>query len=281
MLSGKEELAGGYRLASIRKTKKYLYIAEILVLIAAPIFVVLAAGLVTLTPFYLPINSFIYFILVMLLIIMIEGFVFKVLEMRLIKSNSTKYYITKVAIRRAVMILIIAVIVVVLLWTPFINTAIQGALSTDGTLENDHSYAASSAVAFYDRDALGLSAVNQIVIHANGGQARVYLVSEQNYERFKNNVSQMIPYRINTNDYLANQDLTIELTNMPNGQYYLVLDTVRSTSASVDYSIQSSISSTFLSYVPFFALLFAVANAAWLGYLIPLQKKYSGGAIYR
>jgi len=277
MLSGKEELAGGYRLANVRRTKRYLYIVEVLILIAAPIFVVLAEGRATLKPFYLPINSFINFILIMLLIIMIEGFVFKVLEMRLIKSNSTKYYITKVAIRRATYILIISAIVVVLLWTPYISSAIESAFTSKGGLSGTN-----PSVQFNDRDALGLSAVSQIQIHANGGTAYVYVVSDQNYQRFQGNPQQLRPYRLNTNDYVASPDLTISITNMPNGIYHLVIDTGSVTTASsADYSIQSTFSSTFLSYVPLMALLFAVASAGEVAYLMPQQKKYSSGAIYR
>lgn len=281
MLSGKEELAGGYRLANVRKTKRYLYIAEVLILISAVILVILVEGRAALKPFYLPINSILYFVLIMLLIIMIEGFVFTVLEMRLIKSASTKYYITKVAARRAMIIIVVAVIVVVLLWTPFIASAFQSALTTKGSLANNHQWTASSDVAFNDRDPFGLSAVSQINIHAVGGEARVYVVSEQNYQRFAGNVSQMVPYRINTNDYIANTELTIQISNLPIGKYYIVLDTVRSVATSVNYEIQSTMSPTFMSYVPFFAIIFAAANAAWLAYLFPLQRKYSGSAIYR
>jgi hypothetical protein len=276
MLSSKEELAGGYRLANMKRTKKYLYIVEVLILIAAPIFVVLAENRYSLKPFYLPINSFINFILIMLLIIMIESFVFKVLEMRLIKSNSTRYYIAKVAVRRATIILIVSVIIVVLLWTPYINQAIESGFTTKGSINKGQS------VAFNSRDAFGLTTVSQISVHANGGSANVYVVSEQNYDRFSGNSQELRPYRINTNDYIANPDLTIELTNMPNGVFYIVVDIGSVTTASsVDYTIASAFSSTFLSYVPLMALLFAVASAGWIAYLIPLQKKYSSGAIYK
>jgi hypothetical protein len=45
--------------------------------------------------------------------------------------------------------------------------------------------------------------------------------------------------------------------------------------------LKSFISSAFLSYVPLFAIAFAVAFAAWMLYLWPLKRKYSEAAIYR
>jgi len=281
MLSGKEELAGGFRLANIRKTKRYLYLVELLILIVAVIVVIYGMGMVTLAPFYLPLNSFLYFVLLMTLIIVVEGFVFKALEMRLISSSSTKYYITKVSIRRGIVAIAISVVVVALLWTPFISDALQDALTTSGSISNTHSTTANAQVSFFDRDALGLSMVNEISVRSIGGSARVYVVSEQTYDRLESNVSQMIPYRINIDDYVVSPQLNIPLDNLPHGKYYLVLDTVRSEATSINFEIKSTISPTFLDYVPLFAIFFVVAYGAWIAYLIPLNRKYSSKAIYK
>ena len=40
------------------------------------------------------------------------------------------------------------------------------------------------------------------------------------------------------------------------------------------------ISPTFLSYVPFFAMLFIVAYVAWMAYMLPVKRKFASGAIY-
>lgn len=282
MLSGKEELSGGYRLTNVRRTKRYLFITELVVLVAVAIFVVIVEGRWSLVPFYLPINSFIYFVLLMGLIFVVESFFFRALEMRLLKSDSTKFYICKMGIRRAVVAILICVAVILLLWTPFIHVTLEDTFASKGSLSNTHTNAATSFVTFFDRDPLGISTVNEIDVSITGaGQARVYVVSEANYNAHKDNVTVLAFYRINTLQFLVGQELTIELENLPFGKYYLVLDTVRSTAGSVDYSIKSAVSPTFLSYVPFFALLFAIAYSGWIVYLTPLKKKYSEGAIYR
>lgn len=281
MLSGKEELSGGYRLASVRRTKRNLYLVELVILIVAVILVVILEGRASLVPFYLPINSFIYFILLMGLIIVVEGFFFRALEMRFTKSASTNFYICKMGIRSAIIAIIICVIVILLLWLPFIHTTIEDATATNGTMTNNGSTAATQFYSFQDRDPLGLTSVSEIGVTATGGEARVYLVSEQYFEAHKNDLSAMASYRINTYDYIADPALTIQVDSLPHGTYYLVFDTEASDASSISYTIYSAISPTFLSYVPFYAMLYAVAYAGWLIYLTPLKRKYSEAAIYR
>jgi hypothetical protein len=281
MLSGKEELSGGYRLANVRRTKRYLYLVELVILVAAVILVVILESRASLVPFYLPINSFIYFVLLMGLIIVVENFFFRALEMRFMKSASAKFYVCKMGIRSAIIAIIICVVVVLVLWLPFIHTAIEDATASTGTMINYGSTSATTYTSFPDRDPLGLTSVNEIKVTAYGGQAKVYLVSEQYFDLHKDDLSSLASYRINSNDYVANPTLTIDVENLQYGTYYLVLDTETSSATSISYTITSAISPTFLSYVPFYALLFAVAYACWLIYLTPLKRKYGEAAIYR
>jgi hypothetical protein len=281
MKLGREALEGGTRLAHVRSTRKYLYIVQLVILLVAVILFIAASGLVSMKPFYLPVNSFIYFVLLMGLIFAVEGFFFRVLEMRFNKSSSTKYYMAKMSIRRALIAIVIAGIVIVILWVPFIANGMESALSSNGTLMNTHSQTATSYTTFYDRDALGLRTVNQITMSETGGNAQVFVVSEDNFLKHGDNFSTLIQYRVNIYSFNVSSSSIIPIGGLQFGKYYLVLDTVHSTAGQVQYDIKSSMSATFLSYVPFFALLFVIAYTAWIVYLLPVKRKYSSGAIYK
>jgi hypothetical protein len=281
MFSAEEEMSGGYRLASIRRTRRDLYIVEFAILLVAVAIVIVMEGRASLVPFYLPINSFIYFVLVMGLIVIIEGFFFRALEMRFIKSASTKFYICKMGIRSAIVAIIICAIIILVLWLPFIHDAIEDASSSSGKMINSGSTSATEYVTFYDRDPLGLTSVTEIEVTSFQGEAFVYLVSAQSFEDHKDDLSVLASYRINGVDFVANPSLTIEVEGLSYGSYYLVFDTEASEATSVTYTISSSISNTFLSYVPFLLLLYAVAYAGWIIYLLPLKRKYGEAAIYR
>jgi len=281
MLSSKEELEGGLRLGAVRRVKRLLYITQVLVLILAIFVVILAEGRASLNPFYLPINSFLYFVLLMMLIISVEAMVFMVLEMRLLKSNSTKYYMAKRSTRRSIIIIIVAVVIALLFLTPYFDNAVEDGLAMRGTLTNTHTVAASSNVTFYDRDNFGLRQVTKVTVTSTGGEARVYLVSERYMKLYYANVSQLIQYRINTYAYVANNTMEYNTGELQAGKYFLVLDTLRSDASSVSFQVTSTMSSTFLGFVPLFAILFAVVNVGWIIYLTPSTRKYSKGAIYK
>jgi hypothetical protein len=242
--------------------------------------VVLIEGRASLVPFYLPINSFLYFILLMALIMVIEGFVFKILEMRLIPSPSANYYIAKRAIRQGLIVVAISAVVILLLWPPFMSQAIENSFNKTVTLNNTNSTTPSEFVMFYNGDPFGLGAADKITVTSINGPARVYLVSEKYYLSSSTDFSQLMNYRINSQDYIANDQLTIHLNSLPYGKYYLILDTVHSDASAVSIVIHTVISSTFLSYVPFFALLFIIAYGAWMAYMLPVKRKFSSGAIY-
>ena len=281
MLSGKEALAGGYRLAHVKQAKRYLFLIEIVILVLASILVVFASGALSLKPFYLPINAFLYFVLIMVLVMAVEGFVFKILEMRLTRSDSTNYYVTKNAIRAGVVVVGVSALVIVLLWTPFIAQGIESTFNSNAVLLNDHSSAPDTYVAYYDRDPLGLSAVDSVTITAQGGVARVYIVSESNFLANSGTVTALAPYRINTQTYVIDGTADISMNPLPYGKYYVVLDTSQSTATSISTTVHTAISPTFLSYVPLMAILFIVAYGAWIVYLIPMRSRYGANAIYR
>jgi hypothetical protein len=281
MIAGREALEGGTRLVHVRRTKKILYIVQLAILLGATILFIVVDGRVTMKPFYLPINSFIYFVLLMGLIFAVESFFFRMLEMRFIKSSSTKYYISKMAIRRALVVIAVAAVVIVLLWVPAISNALSDVMDTSGTLVNDHSQTATAYVTFYDRDALGLRSVNQISVSSNGEPANVYIVAESFFLANQNNFSALQTYRVNVYSYNVLSSPLIPVGGLQYGKYYLVLDTAHSSAAQVQYTIHSYMSPTFLSYVPFFALLFVVAYGAWIVYLTPYKRKYGAGAIYK
>ncbi|MGD1061240.1 MAG: hypothetical protein ABR879_07260 [Methanomassiliicoccales archaeon] len=281
MLSGREELSGGIRLANIRRLKRYLYIAQIAMIIIVPILVIVAEGRFSLMPFYLPINSFIYFIILMLLIIAVESFFFNILEMRLIRSDSTKYYIAKTSQRRAYYVIGACLVVVVVLWTPFMAAGIQDALSTKGTLDNTGGIAATQYVAFYDRDAFGLTSVDTVTVTTHDEVAYAYLVSGANFDANKDNLSKLMLFRINTAADTADPTFTIDMSGLPFGQYYLVLDTLNSKATAISFTVHTAISPTFIGYVPLFAVLFIVTHAGWAIYLRPMMKRYSSRAIYK
>lgn len=269
-------MEGGWRLERIRRMKLYLYIVQIISVVAIAIFLLVVGRGFSLKPFYLPINSFIYFVLLMGVVIGAESFAFRVLEIRFAQSASSKYYMAKKFTRRALIIIVISVIVIILLWVPFISNTIEDTLSTSGDI--------TSVKDFGNKDPLGLTAVNSITITSTGKTANVYVVSETSYDTYKNNITLLSEHRVNSNDYsvsASHPTITFAFPDADYGTFYMVVQDLGGAAAALSYTLHKNVSHTFMDYVPLFALLFVVVYAVAIVYLEVLMKKHAGGAIYR
>jgi len=276
MEKGRVALEGGWRLERIRRMKLYLYIIQIVLAVAITVFLIVIGKGFSLKPFYLPVNSFIYFVLLMGLIIGAESFFFMVLEIRLSQSASSKYYMAKKFTRRAIIIIAISVVIVVVLWVPFVSQAIEDQLSDSGNVGNVKD--------FTNKDPLGLTGVDRIAIRSIGKTANVYIVSEGNYVDNQNNMSYLASHRINSNNYYVDVNqpsFSFAFPDTVYGTYYIVVEDLGGTPTQISYTLQKNISSTTLDNVPIFALIFAVIYAFAIVYLRFLMRKHVKGAIYR
>lgn len=268
-------MEGGWRLERIRRLKLYLYIVQLISVVAIAILLIYLGQGFSLKPFYLPVNAFIYFVLLMGVVIAAESFYFRTLEIRFAESASSKYYMAKRFVRRAIVIIVICVIVIIILWVPFILNAMEEASSTSGTV--------STVVKFNNKDPLGLSIVDRITITSTGKEANVYFVSEENYEDFKDHIDQLAAYRINSFDYYvggSNPTFTFTFPDAAYGAFYIVVEDLGGSMNPISYTLHKSVSRTFLYYTPIFALAFIVVYAVAAVYLTTLRKKHAESAIY-
>jgi magnesium-transporting ATPase (P-type) len=276
MESGRVTLEGGWRLERIRRMKLYLYVVQIVSVFAIAIFLIMVGKGFSLKPFYLPINSFIYFVLLMGLVIGAESFAFTVLEIRFTQSASSKYYMAKKFTRRALAIIVISVIIIIILWVPVISKTIEDTLSTSGDIDGVKD--------FSNKDPMGLTAVDGITITSVGGTANIYVVSESNYNLYKSNITLLSAHRVNGNDYSVSESLptmTFAFPDADYGTFHMVVDDLGGTPTPISYTLHKNISHTFMDYVPLFALLFIIVYAVAIVYLQVMIRKYAVGAIYR
>ncbi|MBM4237485.1 MAG: hypothetical protein FJ151_03260, partial [Euryarchaeota archaeon] len=262
MEGGREALEGGWRLTRVRRIKMYLYIIQVVFLFVVAIFLVVTGQGFSLKPFYLPVNSFIYFVLIMGIIVGVESFIFRVIEIRLAKSASSKYFMAKRFTRRSLLIILICAIVIVILWVPFISHALEETLSTNGTV--------SSVVQFSNKDPLGLTGINKVTITSSGKTANVYVLTEESYLKYRNDTDLLRTHRINVFDYsvdASNPSFSFEFPEAAYGEFFIVVEDLGGSPSPLSYKLHNNISRTFLNYVPLFAILFIVVYAAAIVYL--------------
>jgi hypothetical protein len=277
----RQEMEGGYRLDSIRRVKRDLYLAQAAVLMFFAFFVMWTMGNISAFPFLIDLPTLLFFILLLLLIMNIESFIFLRMELRYIKSHSAKYFLTRSSIRRSLVIIAVAAIAFLVFWTPYANETIKDAVSVRGEVQVG-SDLNPSGVSFMSSDPTMLVQAGKVTVDVDGGSVLVFLVTEENYEKYASQGQAAIAmHRINVNDYVASPELEFDLPTLEYGKYFLVLyleDPGESVTANVNVEI--GISPQMMSLVPILAVAFMIANLVWLIYIRPMNNMLRRRAIY-
>lgn len=277
MLLSKRVLEDSVRLGRIRSIKMTLYLVQVALLVALAVFLVFVIGDAALTPsLYLPIDQFIAVMVLLMLVVCVEGFFFRIMEIKFARSSSAKHLMAKNSINRSVLVAIISVIVTIVLMVPPVLAVTENATQRTTIISSVED------VSFWSRDPLALQRVSELRASCSD-PVSVYLVTDSVYHEYDGLVSDMYFMRVNRDDYVLNADmtLTILVPVMVHTLLHVVVDDSSSPGATVTVDVVKDTSETITGIVSVLALAFAVTNIAWVAYLIPIERKYAQGSIYK
>ena len=276
-VSGKV-LEDSIRLSKIRRIKLGLYVVQTGALLGFSSFVVFVFGGARLTPtLFMPIPSLVAVVILLLLIMCVESFFFRILEIRFARSSSARHLMAKNSMKRGLLIALVAGISALILAVPSIHGTIEEARS-DEFVAN----ALMEAPSFFSSDALGLMRVASVKVTAPV-PIDVYLVKEEVYNENKGDLAALYSMRINQpiSQFVVNGELTIKVPGSDHEMYYLILNDMENPDTSATIQLVRSVSDTFTGLVMMLLIALVVVNVAWYAYLIPIERKYSAGSIYR
>jgi len=263
----REALEGGARLAQVRRTKKLLMLVQVIIVLVSVLVLTVVGGQVQIKPFYFNITSFLYFVILMGLIIVVEGMFFHVLELKYLRSSSAKYYMLKSSVRRSAVIIAISAVTIVLLLTPYMADAIANYSSESGET--------TTTATFLNRDPLGLTTVDKIYVDS-AGEAEALIVSEQNYLLYAGDMQVLRLYADKIVE--TSTGAWIDFPETTFGKYYIVVDSA--SPVEVQYTVHKTLSPTFVAFMVTFATLFIGFNGIWVAMALRIRTNYKAGAIY-
>jgi hypothetical protein len=244
-------------------------IVQVVIVLASVIILTVVGGEIQMKPFYFNIGSIIYFIILMALVIGVEGQLFRILELKYMKSASAKFYMLKTSVRRSIVVVAVSAAVMVLLLTPFVTNAIADYTSDKG--------ATSTTASFVNRDALGLTTVDRIHV-VSGAPAEVMVVAEENYLLYAGDMTALRQHAVVTT-IDSSPGLDLAFPHTPFGKYYIVVNSDRP--VEVSYTVHKALSPTFVAFMTLFATLFIGFYTIWILTASRIRKNYAKGAIYR
>jgi hypothetical protein len=269
MALNRESLEGGVRLAQVRKIKKFMILAQALVVIGAALILTLIDGNIHLEPFYFNITSIIYIVVLILLVIGLENFIFNLLELKFLGSSSEKYYLLKTSARRSIVVIVVAAIVLVLLATPFLANMIANIDSQSGRT--------SSTTGFMNQGPMGLTVVDKVKLRSDQPTEVIFL-TEKNYKLYAGNMTLMRQHSVLYMTSLPNEQ-SVDFPQIPFEKFYMVVDT--NNPYNVEYTFHRTLSPGFIAFATMFSALFIGFYAVWVFTTRRLNKQYAKAAIYR
>ncbi len=267
-------LEDSIRLARLRRIKWTLYIVQIVMLVALAVLLIFVMGKAQVTPvLYLPLDDFAAIIVLVILVVSVESFFFRMMEIRFARSSSAKHLMAKNSIRAAFMVVIVAGLVFVMLVAPPILSAIQNSTSKTSVLTADE------PVVFWSRDPLALQRMVQVEV-SSVNTVEVYLVDGDAYEDYGGLLNQSFLLRVNRDNYVVDGELVIDVPKTDHKKYALVLQDFGSGSAAT-VTVVRDVSEMFTGIISILTIAIVGANLAWIVYLMPISRKYSRGSIYK
>jgi len=271
----KKVLEDSLRLARLRKIKMTLYAVQVGILVALAFFLIFIIGGAEIKPrLYIPLDSFVAIMVLILLVICVEYFFFRIMEIKFARSSSAKHLMAKNSIERGIIVAIIASVATCVLMVPPVVGAIEDASS------KTYSISADAHLAFWSRDPFALTRIAELEVSAPN-PVEVYLVYDSVYEEFGGSLSEMDFLKLNKDTYLVDGRVTIEVPLANHELFHLVVNDRDSPGTLVTAVTQKDLSETFTGVVALLALAFVVANVAWVAYLLPIEHKYSQSSIYK
>lgn len=268
-------LEDSIRLAKIRRIKMALYIVQAIMLVALALLIIFVMGDAQVTPvLYLPLDSFAAILVLLILVVCVESYFFRIMEIRFARSSSARHLMAKNSMRTAIIVAIIAGFVTVMLVTPPALNAIQDVSSQTLTISAD------DAAVFWSRDPLALQ--RMVEVRATSvNTVEVYLVDGDLYEAYNGSISDMFVLRINRDNYVVEDALAFEIPRADHRKYAVVLNDLENPGSAATITIVREVSEIFTSVVSLLTIAMVVASVAWVAYLMPIERKYSRGSIYK
>ncbi|MBU4031699.1 MAG: tetratricopeptide repeat protein [Candidatus Thermoplasmatota archaeon] len=268
----RERLEGSYKLIRIKRIKLGFFSIEMALGLVLGFTMAFMFG-AKFEPFYIPLDMFLFIILIMLLVITIEAIYFKGLEIRYTRNKSRKFLMARNAIRRSMIIIAVSGLCILFLMLPQSHDRISDtyAPSSDGPITVPAGETIRDEY-FMTQDSMGLTRVNYIRIEVDNYTNDVDLNL--------NTVPGVVAIWQPNPDTIYEFSRLAEHSDMQNSIYIVVENTAATGNISFTYSVTSEVSPFLKLYIPALALAFIVVQFAAISIMYPIRETYASSSIY-
>ncbi|MGM0509562.1 MAG: hypothetical protein ACQESD_00340 [Thermoplasmatota archaeon] len=277
-----EKLEGTYQIVRLKKLEKMATIPQAIGIVAAFIIFLFLQG-AQLNPFFLPLYFPLLVAFILLLILAIEFFAFRLLEIRYTKSESAKFLMADRSSKKAYTIIILAIIFLGITATPFVPQQIEKYTAREGEVE----VRGDELVNFPSRGRFDFVHPDTITVEliSPEGDANlsditvdIYILSEEDYEAGNYDL------KVNRGVYdpkeaTSDAPFEYEMPRLSFQEYNIFMQSEHD--VRVKYQIEKDIPQEQVYPFSLISLAFIISYSIWIYVLYPIKKKHSEKAIYK
>jgi hypothetical protein len=273
MVSSREILMSSYRAGRMKKVRKSVYYAQIVLTIILVVLLTMIIPAAGFDPLYLPFQVYSFIVVVMFLITNIVSILFMLYGIKWARTESEKFLMVKGYMKKGIVLVTAAILImgVVNLFAPVIDEGVDE--SKTMVFENQHN------ITFRSQDSFAITGVKKITVISEDEPVmnmNVFILREKDFKK------QFYARRVNianSNSVQVSHMVYERDTFLPQDDYVIFINASGQV-AKITYSIERSIEDNFLPFFTIFPIIFAAMNAGWVVYLLPLRKRYSKSSIY-
>ncbi len=273
-----ERLEGTYQIIRVKKLEKMAYIPQSIAIVAIFFLFLYFTG-AQIKPFYLPVFFPFLITMVWLLVLAIETFAFRLMEIKYRKSQSAKFLMAHRSIKKAYAIMIVSAIIFVLAATPNIHQQIETQASSTGEL----TFTGEDTVYFTTKGRFDFIHVDHITVEVidsmgpNEARVDVMLLSIEDYEA--NRTVMALNREIgHPKEATIPEKFEFDMPRLRFKEYYIVLESDQQ--VTVRYNISATLPGTRVYPFATIAIGFIAAYAYWIFILYNIKRKQSKETIY-
>lgn len=279
-----DRLEGSYKIAKIKKLERWSYVLQTIGIIA--IFILLSfVGGAQLKPFYFPVFWPMLVAFTWILVVNIETYAFRLMEINRRDSESAKFLMADRSMKKAYTIIIVAAIFFAVIVTPHVTDQIENNIEIDGEKRIEGmGEVKRDTVEFVSRGRFDLSMPDKIKVGVkeeafeDGSSITVGLISKDDYENGR--MAYMLAEKsLNINTVMEGDPITLDMPEMNFESYYILITSDEN--ATIEYTITKTIPGEKMYSFSTIALGFVVTNLIGAYLMYPIKKKHSEQAIYK
>ncbi len=270
-----DKLEGTYQLTRIKRLEKLAYIPQIIgIIVVFAVFTYLDGA--QLKPFYFPIYLSLLVCVVWILILAIESFVFRLMEIGFRKSASAKFLMASRSMKESLSALVVFGVAFILLFTPFVPEQIEA----HSTITGETTLISDRAIYFTSRDRFDFIIVESITVEvlSDEGSVDVAIILQEHYD------AGLLDRKLNRDlddpkEATPEEPFEFDMPFIRFDEYRLLLQS--EDDVNVRYTIDRYIPRTRTYSFALLSLGFMVSYAVFGSLMYPIKKKHSDEAIYR